>query len=280
MGQHSRNRLYETTWRSGLSFLDACFDGKPFGKHTHETFAVGVITSGVGGYNLKGTSFVLPRQTLSLMNPDQTHDGYALNGQLEYKMLYITEGALHDILPRRQRKGFDATDPRDDGQRVQSALTSIVHRLKRQGHLGWELAIDGELTDVLDLLFVRYGRERPAGVGSEPHAVRRVREYLDDISALDYNDQMVGLDQSITLESLGSLVNLHPHYLLNAFRRATGVAPYQYFVQRRVDSGLELLRRGYTSTEVAFRLGFYDQAHMIKSFKRILGVTPRGVLFN
>lgn len=280
MGKHSRNRLYEPRWQSGLSFLDASFNGKPFGKHTHNAFAIGVMTAGVGGYHSQGTSFVFPRQTLSLMNPEQPHDGYALDGQLEYKMLYITEGALDRILPTRARRGFDTMDPRDDEHRVQHAFNAIAHRLDRQGHWGWQFAIDAELSDVLDWLFVRYGRERPVASGNEPWAVRRVREYLDDMSAIDDNDQMVGVDQIVTLEGLAGMVNLHPHYLLNAFRRATGVAPYQYFVQRRVDSGLALLRRGYSSTEVASRLGFYDQAHWVRGFTRILGVTPRRVVFD
>lgn len=280
MGKHSRNRLYQPAWQSGLSFLDASFNGQPFGKHTHEAFAIGVMTAGVGGYHSKGTSFVFPRQTLSLMNPEQPHDGYALDGQLEYKMLYITEDALERILPTRTRWGFDMMDPRDDEHRVQCVFNAIAERFERQRHLGWELAVDGDLTDVLDWLFVRYGRERPIVSGNEPDAVRRVREYLDDMSALDESDQMIGLDQPVTLKQLAGMVNLHPHYFLNAFRRSAGVAPYQYFVQRRVDSGLELLRRGYTSTEVASRLGFYDQAHLVRSFKRILGVTPRRVLYD
>lgn len=280
MGKHSRNRLYEPRWQSGLSFLEASFSGKPFGKHTHDAFAIGVMTAGVGGYHSKGSSFVFPRQTLSLMNPGQPHDGYALEGQLEYKMLYITEDALDRILPARARWGFDTMDPCDDEHRVEYVFTSIAHRLARQGHLGWELAIDAQLTDVLDWLFVRYGRERPVVGGNEPYAVRRVRECLDDMSAIDENDQMVGVDQIVTLEMLAGMVNLHPHYLLNVFRRATGVAPYQYFVQRRVGSGLELLRRGYSSTEVAARLGFYDQAHLVRAFTRILGATPRRVILD
>ncbi|WP_109993712.1 AraC family transcriptional regulator [Salinisphaera sp. LB1] len=279
MSQHLRNRLYETPWQSGFSFLDASFKGHPFGKHTHNAFAIGVMTAGVGGYSSKGASFVFPSHTLSLMNPEQSHDGYALQGRLEYKMLYITEQALGRLLPRRPRKGFDTTDPRDDDQRVERAFTSLAKRLEHPAHHGWELAFDGELIDTLDWLFVRYGRERPVRAGQEPEAVRRVREYLDAMSVLDADDRMTGLDRVVTLESLGAMVNLHPHYLLNAFRRVMGVPPYQYFVQRRVERGRELLRRGYTSTEVAFRLGFYDQAHWIRSFKRILGVTPRRVIF-
>ncbi|ANZ21221.1 Helix-turn-helix domain [Streptomyces noursei ATCC 11455] len=43
---------------------------------------------------------------------------------------------------------------------------------------------------------------------------------------------------------------------------------------RRVELARRLLLDGRTPTAVAAEIGFYDQSHLTRHFKRILGVTP------
>jgi AraC family transcriptional regulator len=58
---------------------------------------------------------------------------------------------------------------------------------------------------------------------------------------------------------------------------ATGLAPHQYVIARRVERAQQLLREEdeLGLGEVAFRAGFADQSHLSLHFKRIVGVTPR-----
>ena len=59
------------------------------------------------------------------------------------------------------------------------------------------------------------------------------------------------------------------------FRRRTGLSPHQYVLGRRVQRAKELLRAGrLTPAEVAGAVGFYDQSHLTRHFRRAVGVTP------
>jgi len=59
-----------------------------------------------------------------------------------------------------------------------------------------------------------------------------------------------------------------------AFRGETGLPPHAYLNQLRVRLARRLLDRGVTPAEVAAAVGFADQAHLTRHFKRVVGVPP------
>jgi AraC family transcriptional regulator len=63
------------------------------------------------------------------------------------------------------------------------------------------------------------------------------------------------------------------------FKASTGKSPYQYLVETRVRKAKDLLATGkFTIGEVANEVGFFDQSHLTRHFKRIFGLPPRALL--
>ena len=83
----TKNQLHVLTRLCGIELFEANETRQSYGKHAHGSFAIGSIILGVGGYWCRGTHYVLPRHTLTLMNPDEPHTGYAVGSSLRYKML-------------------------------------------------------------------------------------------------------------------------------------------------------------------------------------------------
>ena len=52
------------------------------------------------------------------------------------------------------------------------------------------------------------------------------------------------------------------------------MSPHQYLISRRVDLARRLILQGRPLWTVATDSGFYDQPHLVRHFKRILGVSP------
>ncbi len=69
-------------------------------------------------------------------------------------------------------------------------------------------------------------------------------------------------------------MHAHPTHLVRAFSGAFGIAPHQYVMSRRVDLARRLLLGGQPPGEVATAAGFYDQPHLTRHFKRVVGTTP------
>lgn len=87
------------------------------------------------------------------------------------------------------------------------------------------------------------------------------------------------LAQDISLDLLAQSVNLSPSHLRRLFKQATGLAPHQYLLKLRVNRAKELLLTGSFSVgEVAAEVGFADQSHLHRHFKRVFGITPKAAI--
>jgi len=88
---------------------------------------------------------------------------------------------------------------------------------------------------------------------------------------------MENLDGSPRLGQMAAVARLSPSHFTRRFKAATGLAPHQYVIARRVERAQHLLKSDdeVGLAEVAVRAGFVDQSHFSLHFKRIVGVTPR-----
>ena len=71
---------------------------------------------------------------------------------------------------------------------------------------------------------------------------------------------------------------ISPFHLTRIFKKAIGMSPHQYLIEVRVHSANALLAAGPehpSLAEVAAAVGFSDQSHLTRQFKRILGTTPK-----
>ena len=84
--------------------------------------------------------------------------------------------------------------------------------------------------------------------------------------------------REISLGDIAAAASLSPFHLARVFKQALGVSPHQYLIQLRVNSARWLLSAGSgerSLAELANAVGFADQSHLTRHFKRVLGVTPR-----
>jgi transcriptional regulator GlxA family with amidase domain len=60
------------------------------------------------------------------------------------------------------------------------------------------------------------------------------------------------------------------------FKQSAGVTPHVYLTQRRVERAREMLvQTNLPLAEIAFAVGFFDQGHLARHFRHLLGKTPR-----
>ena len=88
---------------------------------------------------------------------------------------------------------------------------------------------------------------------------------------------MENIEGNPTLEGMAAVVNFSPYHFARPFKAATGLAPYQFVITRRIERAQHLLRTNgeLGLAEAAFRSGFANQSRFCLHFKRIAGVTPR-----
>lgn len=76
------------------------------------------------------------------------------------------------------------------------------------------------------------------------------------------------------VEKMAASVGLSPDRLKHLFTEQMGVPMKSYLLWARMRRAGLLLHSGMPLTEVAHKMGFYDQAHFSRAFKRFVGLTP------
>ena len=76
------------------------------------------------------------------------------------------------------------------------------------------------------------------------------------------------------LDELAAVARVSRFHLVHAFTREIGLSPHAYQVHIRVERARRLLQRGMSAAGAAASVGFADQSHLTRWFKRILRLTP------
>jgi AraC family transcriptional regulator len=92
----------------------------------------------------------------------------------------------------------------------------------------------------------------------------RVRDYIEH-----------NLGEAITLEDLAHVAGVSRFHFARQFRARTGESPMGYLLRTRVDRAKMLLRDSRTRViDISAELGFADQSHFARTFRRLVGMPP------
>ncbi|RKN12107.1 helix-turn-helix transcriptional regulator [Streptomyces radicis] len=246
-----------------LDLMTARFRHQRYAPHAHEEFAIGVCVDGLEAIAYRGAQHLAGPGGLVVLEPGESHTGGAAGPQgYAYRVLYPSAALVGEGLAGGGVPHFPEAVVRDPA--LAHALAR-AHRAVTEGPGGDDpLRAESELPHLLAELAVRHAGARP--VRPIPHADRVARAVRDRLA-----DQ---IRTPPTLAELAADLGLSRFHLVRAFRDVTGMPPYAWLAQHRVARARALLDAGRRPAEAAAAVGFADQAHLTRWFRRVLGVTP------
>lgn len=251
---------------TGVTALHARFVEHRYPRHSHPYSVVGLVESGVQAFSYRGSRYCTPAGRIFVVNFDEPHTGEAATREgYVYRTLYLEPGFL--VRARRELGG-----PREspylrgavlDDPRLLSALSRLHGAMSRRATA---LEQQSLLLEAVMLLLLHHADARCAAprAEGEPRAVARARDYIEAYS-----------DSDISLAALAENVGLSPFHLARLFAKAAGMPPHAYLEGVRIRNACALLDRGEPIAAVAASVGYADQSHLTKRFRRFLGITPR-----
>jgi AraC-like DNA-binding protein len=253
--------------RPPLDLLHASLVHRQYAPHMHEEYAIGACTAGQEVIWYRGERRYAGPGTVVVVEPGEPHTGApAAPGGFTYRVLYpparlLTE-PLGELLrePGERRPHFPDLVIHDP--ELASELRAVHAVL---GSAGDALEGDSRLAELIGELVRRHAA--PLGTASRSRRAASVARPVMSLLA----DQMA---QPPTLTQIAAELGLSRFQLLRAFREEVGMPPYAWLAQHRVTHAKGLLDRGERPAEVASLVGFADQAHLTRWFRRVVGVTP------
>jgi AraC-like DNA-binding protein len=225
--------------------------------HVHDAWTVFIVDDGWIRYDLEARPRGAGGERVTILPPHVVHDGRAAGAAgFRKRVLYLGTEVLDERLAGRAVDRPDVHEP---------ALRRAVHALHRAlGEPDDALEAEARLAVVGDRLRAHLG-DRPAGA-ADPHPGRLARDLRD---LLDLR-----LFTRTTLAEAGWALGASPAHLVRSFTQTFGIAPHRYVVARRIDAARGRLLDGEPIALVAAGVGFYDQAHFTRQFKRHVGTPP------
>lgn len=254
-------------WRAddlGADLLRGRFHDFSYDVHTHDTACFALLTAGAIRIRMPGMEFVARAGDLYAIGADEPHAGWPVDEQgWQLRTLYVDLDHLRSLIgDERPSRGAAIKGPiiRD---RLLSALLRAVHQGSQED--GPALLRQQLYLDFAARLMHRHAADGHVArePGKEHRAVAMTRDYLEE-----------RLDQRVRLDEVAGVSGLPVYRLYRAFRRDTGMSPHEFQRQSRVRRAMRLMRLGRPLSEVAADCGFTDQAHLNRSFRRIMGFTP------
>ncbi|MFI5615474.1 AraC family transcriptional regulator [Amycolatopsis sp. NPDC051903] len=250
-----------TAWRPGVPGISEVFHAHfrrhQYPVHTHTVWTLLILDDGVLQYDLDRHEHGTLRSQVVLLPPHVPHNGRTAAPQgFRKRVIYLPEAAL---------------DPRFIGPATDRPNLTDPLLWDRIGRLHDTLAAPGDELEAesrLALIVERLGTHLRRDQGRR--APEPDRGLADDLRDLLDERVVAGLP----LEEAARLLHADPTHLVRAFTRRFALPPHLYLTGRRVERARELLLSGWPAGAVAAEAGFYDQSHLTRHFKRMLGVTP------
>lgn len=237
--------------------LHAQFTNHAYPPHTHDAWTLLIVDDGAIRYDLDGHARGAEPSMVSVLPPHVVHDGRpAASNGFRKRVVYLETSVLgeHLIGPAVDRPVIPGPSLRRDVSDLHDALACIEDSLEAESRLGF-------VAERIRASLGERAETSPAMPGKD--LAEQLRAFLD-----------AHVYEQVTMAAAADQIGTGPTQLARAFANAFGIAPHVYVVGRRLDAARDRILGGQPLADVAADVGFCDQAHLSRRFKKFLGTTP------
>ncbi|ASA21564.1 helix-turn-helix transcriptional regulator [Paenibacillus donghaensis] len=241
---------------AGITALSASMTDFMYKKHSHKEYAIGVTLRGIQHYNLDGSLQLSYPNGVMLFNPEQAHDGMAHDeAGLDYTMLYIEPQLLLEVIEAKNRVRFSTPIVYDYG--LERKIISLSHAIlsEQDEALCCDLFIS--LTENLMQTELSTDYKRDTAL------IKKAKDIIHHTK----------LEHVLKLDDLCKELHLSKFQLIRFFKAHTGISPYQYFLNCKIEHAKHLIEKHGDIYIAVAACGFVDLTHLNKQFKHVYGIT-------
>ncbi|WP_438431281.1 helix-turn-helix domain-containing protein [Gorillibacterium sp. sgz500922] len=242
--------------------------------HRHEAYELYLFLRGNVNFYIETTCYHLEPGDFIVLQPEEMHRSYSLD-ETDYER--ITLNLQKSYLQRLSTAATPLSEcldarPKGRGNIVHLNESQLKSFLQSALALEEALASEAYGSDVManchiaQLLvltnsFFQQARFAPADI--MPELVRRTMDYIGS-----------HLTEEITLERLAAEFYLNGTSISRQFKKHTGLTLRSYILDCRIAMAKSYLGEGLSITEACYQSGFNDYANFIRSFTKLVGLSP------
>ena len=241
-----------------------------YDEHSHDTFSIGAITRGTNFYQNSSVQYKVNAGSVVIINPHDVHACKSVaSAPWSYLMLFVdtawmmrlqNDCGIHESTQFQPFNTHLSTDTL-----LFQALVDFHTVLVDDG----QDVLCKEIASVEFLVLLNHLLHKYPSTSVTSHDISHPR--LKDAAHFIATH----CTESLRLSDICASAHLSPSYLVRAFKAHFGLTPHAYLLNQRILLAQKLLKQGKASIDIAHELGFADQAHFQRVFKRKVAATPR-----
>ena len=261
--------------------IDVVASGEcPMKMHKHSFFELVYIISGEGHHNVNGNVFPYSGDNLFLLKPMDTHF-FKVNEFTTFLFIRFNNIYLQGQMVKDERNTlghwvhkleYIFQNNRNDGCIIQNQqdkplARAVIEALRREYADGQVLQQE-LVQQLLNTLITLVARNISGDYADK-------NENNLALQIISYIHQHIYDPVKLRAEHIATHFNISLHYVGEYFKKQAGENLQQYIIQYKLS--LVETRLRYSDmrlNEIAGELGFTDESHLTKTFKKYKGVTP------
>lgn len=236
-----------------------------YSKHSHETFALSIIGSGELEieFHSKPTQILSPKQIV-IFNPNIAHRTKRKSKDIEdYYTLHLEVSLCRKIQCQKFKSNDDFISLENiiDNKNIYEKLLRNFEKINFEN----KRVISNELIETIECILREYTVLENKEDINEHMILSEVEKYIT-----------TNLHTQISLEDISSSIGYTESYITRVFKEKYGLTPHAYLINKRVEKARKKLikNKNINLAQLSSEVGFYDQSHFNKVFKRVFAKTP------
>jgi len=234
-------------------------------KHSHCMLSFSVIENGELSVKYDTDAMTLHTESIAVFNPHQIHCTNNINAS-GYYVLYLDINWCQNIqkeLFQNYKTFIHINENIIINQTIYNNLIKACKTILTKDHNEYEEA----LITIVKNIFVKYCNSKRVKTGQyNQNIIYKMKKYIND-----------NLDKPISIDDISNNLAYNKSYLIRLFKKETGITPQDFIINQKINRAKELIRKSNTTTlsDLAQTVGFYDQSHFNRNFKRIFALSPK-----
>ncbi|MGQ0540789.1 MAG: helix-turn-helix domain-containing protein [Blastocatellia bacterium] len=249
----------ETNWRGNVLLWDeqAIFLGLAAEASLHESPAIKVCIALDRNFFLrKANEESWTEYDSAIISPGQPHAIGGRHNRMAMLVLVPEATLAQPLIPTISRQGITRLS-----SRIVSNVRSIFADLERK------TSLSDSSEDICRQMIEAITENEPV---SNPSIDSRVAQSINWIRS--------GREIGVSVKEIAAGVELSESRFSHLFTENVRVPVRRYLLWLRLRDAIHLLARGGSLTETAHAAGFADSAHLTRTFRGMLGITPSALI--
>lgn len=243
-------------------FENVSFSSEDFTKHYHDTYTVGLTYKGVlKSYNAN-QSFESYEYSVRINNPGEVHAGKSQEWSHAnfYPSVEMMSNLYEEIFGEKRIPCFERHIV--ENKPLFLKLHAFFDAYFKNED---EILIETLLIEALSSLILEATiyTKRYKEIFEDKRIIKDTYEFIKD-----------SIDTNFTLDTLAQNVNLSKYHFLRMFKKDFGLTPHAFIINERLNRANRLIQSGIPIGEASVQVGFSDQSHYSRNFKKYFGYTP------